>query len=139
MQLTKQTDYTFRILIYLASMQVSQTQIQCIADEFKLSKSPLMKIVNKLVNHGWVEAQRGKNGGIKLAVAPEKISLSDVVKLAEPNLEPVNCTEPPCKIFKPCELKHILLQARENYLNYLNGYSLADLLNKKTTQILHFT
>lgn len=139
MQLTKRTDYAFRALIYLASMNQDLTNIQRLADDFSLSKSHLMKIVNELVRHGWVEAVRGKYGGIRLGVEPESISVKDVVVLMEPNLEPVNCMEPPCVIYRPCILKGVLRDARDSYLDYLANYTVADLLDNKTTRALRFS
>lgn len=63
MQLTKQTDYAFRVLIYLGSQKADQlTTIQAIADSFDISKSHVMKVVQKLVSHGFVQSVRGPNG-----------------------------------------------------------------------------
>jgi len=51
MQLTKHTDYAFRVLIYLA-MQPTDTlaTIQEISEYFDISRNHMMKIVQKLAN-----------------------------------------------------------------------------------------
>ena len=136
MMLTKHTDYAFRVLIYLASMKQEQTTIQAIADVFGISKTHLMKIVNALVNKGWVASTRGKNGGIRLNIEAKQLSLKDIVVYMEHNLDPVNCTSPMCCIAGLCELKPILLDAQKEYLNVLEQYSLADLLDKNISQKL---
>lgn len=136
MQLTKHTDYAFRTLIYLASMEESLTTIQTITDKFDMSKSHLMKIVNKLVNQGWIEAIRGKNGGIRLGVDASEINVKDVVVLMEQTLSPVNCKEPVCGILKVCKLKNVLWEAQRGYLDYIGQYTLADLLDQATIDVV---
>jgi len=136
MQLTKHTDFAFRILIYLASTDEKLTRIQQLADGFDISKSHVMKIVNKLVHHGWVASVRGKNGGICLGSAPQDVRLKDVVVLMEQTLDPVNCQEPLCALTSACKLKGVLLKARDQYLDHLDQFTLADLVDRKTVNIV---
>ncbi len=136
MQLTKHTDYAFRILIYLASSDEPLSKIQQLADGFDISKSHVMKIVNKLVKQGWVASQRGKNGGIHLGVGAEEIRLDEVVVLMEKTLDPANCDQPPCALRTACQLKGILLQAQDQYLTHLRQFTLADLLNQASVDVV---
>jgi len=67
MQLTKHTDYAFRILTFLAALDKEKlTTIQQLTEGFDISKSHTMKIVNKLVHQNWIKSVRGKNGGVQL-------------------------------------------------------------------------
>lgn len=136
MQLTKHTDYAFRILIYLAASDQELCKIQQLADRFDISKSHVMKIVNKLVNKGWVTSLRGKNGGIHLGIAAEEITLDKVVVLMEKTLNPANCTQPLCTLRSVCQLKDILLQAQEQYLSHLQQFTLADILDQDTVDVV---
>lgn len=136
MQLTKHTDYAFRILMYLAAMQEERTTIQQMAESLDISKNHTMKIVNKLAHTGWLSASRGKNGGICLGVEPKRISARSVVELMEQTLVPVNCESPPCVLNQRCELKKILWDAQQQYLKHLAKFTLADLLNKATRDII---
>lgn len=139
MQLTKHTDYAFRVLIYLAGMQEERTTIQAITETFDISKTHLMKVVNELANKGWVNSTRGKNGGIQLGVEASEVNIRDVLMHMEKTLEPINCDTPLCHIKGICQLKPILMQAQNEYLNHLAQYSLADLINPKTVARLSFT
>lgn len=129
MQLTKHTDYAFRVLIYLGGMQEERTTINAITEKFGVSKTHLMKVVNELANEGWVKATRGKNGGICLGADPETISLRDVLVRMEKTLSPINCATPMCYINNICQLKPILVQAQESYLSHVGQYTLADLIS----------
>ena len=137
MQLTKHTDYAFRILIFLASLEKNKlTTIQQLTESFSISKSHAMKIVNKLVHQNWVEATRGKNGGVRLGVSANEITLRNVVDLMEKTLDPVNCDSPLCALKSACQLKGILCQAQELYLSHLDNYTLEDLANHQTTDVI---
>ncbi len=136
MQLTKHTDYAFRVLIYLAGLEGQKTTILTITEAFDISKTHLMKVVNALVNKGWIQSLRGKNGGIKLGVAASEISLRAVVEYMENTLDPINCESPMCRISGACLLKPILVDAQNQYLDYLGNFSIEDLINQNTTQVL---
>lgn len=140
MQLTKHTDYAFRVLIYLEGMEEERTTIQTISDFYDLSKTHMMKVVNELSNKGWVDSIRGKNGGIRLGVAAEDINLRAVLELMESNLDPINCDLPLCHLKSVCRLKPVLLQAQSEYLKHLGKYSLADIVNQATVDhVAHIT
>jgi len=129
MQLTKHTDYAFRVLIYLASLPETElVKIQDVADLFDISRNHIMKIVNKLARAGFVQSVRGNQGGIRLGAAAETINLRQVVELMEATLVPVNCHVPLCKLEKKCRLKGILFQAQADYLSSLENYTLADIV-----------
>lgn len=135
MQLTKQTDYAFRVLMALAAIPSSQLlQIQKIVDQYQISKSHVTKIVQKLVHHGYVEAVRGQKGGVRLAKPLAEIHLREIVELMENNLEAVNCNEPVCFIRSHCQLKTHLQKATQKYLGYLAGVTLADIMSPTIRQ-----
>ncbi len=136
MQLTKHTDYAFRVLIYLSNMQEERTTIQTISQTYDISKSHIMKVVNELVNKGWVDSIRGKNGGICLGVQPKDISLKDVILLMEKNLDPINCNSPVCYINGVCKLKSIVINANNQYLNHMGQYTLADVASPKIRDLI---
>ncbi len=137
MQLTKQTDFTFRTLIFLASMpESSPVQIQQIAKKYNISKSHVMKIVQKLVHHGYVTAKRGHNGGLSLGKLPNQISLKAIIQLMEQTLDPVNCAESGCILTGNCLLKSHLIEAQERYLAYLEHIYLSDIVTPRTKDIL---
>lgn len=128
MQLTKHTDYAFRVLIYLALNPPEQlATIQEISDYFDISRSHMMKIVQKLANAGFILSIRGKQGGIRLGKSGEEINLRAIVELMEATLKPVDCTSQPCRLNPGCALKGILFRGQQQYMDYLGQYTLADL------------
>lgn len=128
MKLSKQTDYAFRTLIFLAEQPADErVSIQQICAFFDVSPNHLSKVVMRLVRRGDVTAVRGKGGGIQLARPPSEISLLDIIKEFETTLQPINCTEQPCRILTQCRLKGILEGGVRAYMESLAPYSLADI------------
>lgn len=128
MRLTKHTDYAFRVLIYLASMPEDRiSTVQEIAEKFDVSRSHIMKIVQKLAGAGLIHASRGQHGGIRLGQPKESIDLRRVIELMEATLAPVNCDDLVCIIKKNCALKNILYEGQRQFLEHVERYTLADL------------
>ncbi len=93
MKLTNYSDYALRSLIYLAVKPEPQVlaNISDIAESYQISKSHLTKIIHQLGQLGYIETIRGKNGGIRLASAPEDINLGVLIKQIEPDFALVEC------------------------------------------------
>lgn len=138
MHLTQHTDYGLRVLIYTAVNSNTLVNIATIAETYGISRSHLMKVVTALVKGGFLNSVRGKCGGLKLADTPENISIGAVVRLLEP-VELVECmgADNRCKISPNCRLSGILGGAKRAFFNYLDGFTLADLLNRPTYNLLY--
>ena len=127
MQLTRYTDYSLRVLMYLAIHPGRLATIGEISDAYAISRNHLVKVVHELGGRGYVHTQRGKLGGISLARSPADINIGDVVRHTEKNLEVVNCTAPACPILPACDLMSVLFEARDAFLHVLDRDTLADI------------
>jgi len=137
MQLTKHTDYAFRILLFLLALpKEKKTTINAIVQRYGISRSHAMKVVNKLSNAGFISTKRGKFGGIALGKKPEEIKLDEVVRLMETSLKPINCQALNCILVQQCKLKSHLAHATNAFLDSLSQTSLADIASDKTAAIL---
>ncbi|MDH4274938.1 MAG: Rrf2 family transcriptional regulator [Gammaproteobacteria bacterium] len=136
MQLTLYTDYSLRVLLYLATQSETRATISEIADFHDISRNHLMKVVHNLALAGFVTSQRGKFGGLSLARAAERISIGEVVRQTEPNFHLVECFDSKasnCRIDGACVLKHLLFRASEEFLKTLDLYTLQDMLKPTVT------
>jgi len=129
MQLTRHTDYALRLLIYLAGVEGRRAQIAEVAEAQAISRTHLMKIANQLAHAGYIQAVRGRNGGINLGRDPQDINLGDVVRLTEPGCALVDCTG--CRLIARCNLPGVLDKASMAFQSVLSGYSLADLIRER--------
>ncbi|HHX2527994.1 TPA: RrF2 family transcriptional regulator [Neisseria subflava] len=138
MYLTQHTDYGLRVLVYTAINDDSLVNISTIAKTYNISKSHLMKVVTSLVKGGFLVSVRGKGGGLRLADVPEKINIGAVVRHLEP-MQVVECMgdNNECLITPSCRLTGIITGAIKAFFNHLDQYSLQDLLDKPTYDILY--
>ncbi|QQZ08797.1 Rrf2 family transcriptional regulator [Heyndrickxia vini] len=132
MRLTNYTDYSLRVLIYLASLEPGKlSNIKEIAEVYGISKNHLMKVTHELGKMGVIETIRGRNGGIRLAKSPKEINIGKIVRKTEEDFQLVECFDGKpgsCIISPVCGLKHLLNKALVAYLTVLDQYTLADIV-----------
>jgi Rrf2 family nitric oxide-sensitive transcriptional repressor len=137
MQLTRFTDYTLRVLISVGLSGDRGVTIGEIADQYAISRNHLMKVVHNLGRTGYLDTLRGKGGGLRLAVPPGEINLGRVVRETEGTFLLVPCFDPDnpemCTIAPVCVLKGVLHDGLRAFLDVLDRYSLADLLEPKNS------
>ena len=136
MQLTRYTDFSLRVLIFLAVRQEELVTIEEISSAYGISKAHLTKIVHQLGLAGYLETVRGRGGGLRLARPPERIRVGDVVRHTEA-MPLVECFDPKtshCRIEPVCELRGALNAALSAFLKTLDSYTLADLVGRRRAQ-----
>lgn len=129
MRLTLYTDYSLRVLIYLAYKKDQMVTISELADFYKISRNHLVKVVHNLGIQGYIQTTRGKNGGLKLARHANEIVIGDVVRKMEPDFELLECfnaVTDQCVITRSCSLKSVLIGARDDFLATLDKHTIAD-------------
>lgn len=136
MRLTSFTDYSLRVLIYLACEPGRRATIGEIAQAFQVSENHLTKVVHFLGQQGWVATVRGKGGGLALERPAERIVVGDVVRRTEGSTMPAECFDKEhntCTIARSCRLQGVLREAVEAFQSVLDGYTLADLVHNRAT------
>jgi len=131
MKLTDYTDYTLRVLIYLGLHPDELVTIRQVAEAYRISRNHLMKIVNQLSQSGLVAATRGRNGGVRLALPPERINIGAVVRATEADFRIVECFDQvnnQCVLSPACRLRAAMHEALEAFFRVLDGLTLADVI-----------
>ena len=130
MRLTTFTDYSLRVLIYLAVRDGQHATIREIAEAYGISRNHLMKVVQELSQKGYVAALRGKNGGLQLKKSPADIRIVALVREMENDLALTECLgdNNQCILTPACGLKIVLSDALQAFLATLDGYTLEDIL-----------
>ena len=132
MQLTRHTDYALRTLIQVALMpEGERLSVTEVTETYDLSRSHVMKIVQKLGHEGFLRNIRGKGGGIELGMHPEDINIGAVVRAMEANLQVIDCSLPYCRLLPECRLTGIFGEAMKAFLNVIDQYTLSDLLDNR--------
>ena len=130
MRLTVYSDYSLRLLMYLAVRPEGLATIPEVAKAYNISANHLMKVVHQLGQAGYIETVRGRRGGMRLGRSPEDIGLGELIRHTEPDMHIVPCFEPEnqdCPLRRACRLKSALDRASIAFLAVLDEYTLADL------------
>ena len=129
MRLTQFTDFGLRTLMRLAFEPQRVFTTEAIADEFRLSRHHLVKVVRGLRAAGYVETLRGAGGGFRLAQPPSAIRIGAVARRLEGRQPLVECFRADggaCVLTPRCRLKARLFAAREAFFSELDAVTLAD-------------
>ncbi len=90
MNLSQKCLYALRALFELARRQgQGPIRIAVIAESQRIPPRFLEVILGELKHAGYVVSRRGARGGYTLAVAPEKLSVGDVIRFVDGSLGPV--------------------------------------------------
>jgi len=131
MRLTRFTDYSLRVLIYLGQNTHNRVTITQVSEAYDISKNHLMKVVSNLTRLKIVSAQRGPGGGIQLNRLPEDISLNEIIRNTEKHFHKSDYKLPVDRHGATADtrLKNYLMSAMQAYLDALERFTLADVLD----------
>jgi Rrf2 family nitric oxide-sensitive transcriptional repressor len=132
--LTQFSDYSLRLVIYLACHPEQLVSVEQVSEAFRISRHHLVRVVQKLTDLGVVESQRGRGGGMRLAMRPSEINVGWLIRRTEPHLNLVECFDPgtnTCPIAPACGLKGALHLARQAFLGVLDEYNIQQFLARR--------
>lgn len=138
LRITTYTDYSLRVLMYLALRQGERATMQEIAEAFTVSGNHLRKVTHQLQRKGFIATARGKSGGMALAHPPADISIGHVVRQMEPDFRLVECmgaADGDCVIAPDCRLRNVLGRALAAFIQVLDDCTLADLMGPAATPL----
>jgi Rrf2 family nitric oxide-sensitive transcriptional repressor len=132
MRLTDYTDYSLRVLLYLAVHGEALSTIQDISQAYGISRNHLMKVVQQLAERGWVDTVRGRHGGLRIAAHTRELTVGEVVRATESDFALVACLPDqrgerrPCVISPQCRLRAALQAAGNAFLAELDRYTIGE-------------
>lgn len=93
MRITREADYAFRIMTYLAEYDGIIKDAKTISDELIIPLRFALKILHKLVNEKLVKSYKGVNGGYTLNLSSEKITLRHIFEAIDGELIISRCLD----------------------------------------------
>jgi Rrf2 family transcriptional regulator, nitric oxide-sensitive transcriptional repressor len=129
MRLTRFSDIGLRVLIYLerAGERPQPVTVAEIGKQFDIPLNHLVKVVGQLAKLGWVQATRGRNGGLRLAADPATLSIGQVLrKLEREDDELVDCEGTDCALKLDCQLRGMLRTGMKAFYEAMDRFTLAD-------------
>lgn len=134
MRITARTDYALRAAVELAAAEPGvPVKAERLADAQKVPLKFLENILASLRHAGLVESRRGPEGGYLLARPPEEITLADILAAVDGPLTALMEEHDHCE--GHCILQEVWVGVSDEMRTYLEGYTLADLVER--TKIGH--
>jgi Rrf2 family nitric oxide-sensitive transcriptional repressor len=133
MRLSTFTDYSLRVLMYLAAKPGRRATIAQVAEAFGVSEHHLVKVVHALGRAGWLANVRGKGGGLELAVPASDITVGEVVRHTEGPAVMAECFEEgnSCYITPDCRLRDVLVDSVKAFYAVLDKHTIADVVKNR--------
>jgi Rrf2 family transcriptional regulator, nitric oxide-sensitive transcriptional repressor len=133
MKLSTFTDYSLRLLMFLATRPGERATIAQVATAFGVSEHHLVKVAHSLGKAGWLANVRGKGGGLELAVPPEAIVIGEVVRHTEGRAVMAECFADgnECNITPQCRLRGVLAESVAALYGVLDRHTIADVVRNR--------
>jgi FeS assembly SUF system regulator len=130
LRVSKLTDYATEVMAVLAAAPARVHNAQELAERARLEAPTVSKLLKQLAQAGLVESFRGVNGGYRLARAPERISIADIVTAMEGPIGMTECSAQAglCDHETHCGVRVNWQRINDAIAGALAGVSLADML-----------
>lgn len=134
MQVSQKCQYTLRALFELAKQRDGRpVAVADIADAQAIPQRFLELILQGLKGNGLIESRRGNKGGYVIAVAPEKITVGDIIRAVDGSLAPVKCivgkNEELCRLKNRCAFIGVWQRAKKAIEQVYDHTTLQDLID----------
>ena len=129
MRVTARVDYAVRGATELALVHPGSLTADAIAARQQLPLAFTKQILSAMRRSGLVQSQRGGEGGYRLMVPPESISVADIVRVVEGPLADVRGEAPETLEYPPATevLRSLWIATRASLRAVLEHVTLADL------------
>ena len=134
MRLTRFSDIGLRVLLYLSRATEDRPPVTVaeVAAQFDLPANHVVKVVGHLARVGWIEATRGRHGGIRLKADASTLKVGVVLWELEGDAELADCEGQHCRLSGDCRLRDALKVGLNAFYDAMNGYTLADIAKDGT-------
>jgi Rrf2 family protein len=136
MKLSTKGRYGLRAVLDLAVHEDEEAvALSQIAERQGISMNYLEQLIAKLKKAGIVNGIRGAQGGYKLALPAEKISVGDILRALEGDLNPVDCSEVNkgdyvCSNSDQCVTKYVWKRISDSINDAVDGIKLSELVQE---------
>jgi Rrf2 family transcriptional regulator, iron-sulfur cluster assembly transcription factor len=129
---SRSAEYAIRAFIHLASVPGGKfAMVKQIAEQCDIPSHFLAKILQQLARKGFLRSSKGPTGGFTLRMAPEDITVLQIVDSVDGLTDYQRCpggmTE--CNDDQPCGMHDSWKALRSRIMEYLERTSIADLAN----------
>lgn len=134
MKLSTKSRYGLRAMIDLASREGDEpVSLSSVAQSQRISEAYLEQLFSKLKKAGLITSSRGAQGGYKLACDPKEVSVGDILRALEGNLEAAACpglSDTGCSSSEGCVTIYVWKKINESITNTVDSMHLDELVRE---------
>lgn len=136
LKLSTKGRYGLRAMIDLAiNSKEQKVSIKSISERQEISENYLERIIAVLKKEGYVTSSRGSQGGYSLTKEPKVISVGDILRALEGDLNPVDCSltndEKTCNEAEFCVTKFVWKRISDSINDVVNNITLQDMVDEQ--------
>jgi Rrf2 family transcriptional regulator, nitric oxide-sensitive transcriptional repressor len=131
MRLTIRSNLAMRTLMFCAVNPEGLVRKSDIASACNASENHLAQVINTLAHEGFIDTQRGRAGGLRLARPMAEIGIGEVLRTFEGRTAFAECFAPDsntCPLAGACRFRKVLERAVDAFYATMDGITLADLV-----------
>ncbi len=130
--ITRDTAYAVRALCFMAKSEKGVVSVTELVEKLKIPGPFLRKILQILNKKGLLRSYKGQGGGFRLAVAPNRVFLVDLMGIFQGPIRLNECIfkKRICPNIKTCNLKRGIDNIQKNVISELKDITLTSLLEK---------
>jgi len=131
MRLTTRTNLAMRTLMFCAVNGDRIVRKHEIAEACNASENHLAQVVNTLAQRGFIETQRGRSGGLRLARGMDEIGVGEVLRTFEAVLPFVECLDGEnntCPLCDACRFRDAIGAALDAFYTAMDRHTVGDLV-----------
>ncbi|MDQ2065242.1 Rrf2 family transcriptional regulator [Xinfangfangia sp. CPCC 101601] len=132
MRLTIRTNLAVRVLMHCAVNSGRLVRSADIAESCNASGNHLAQVIHRLQLCGYVDTQRGRQGGLTLSRPASEISMGELFRKFEASVPFTECFDPSsnsCPLAHACRMRRFLARATEAFYRELDEVTLEDLVD----------
>ncbi len=125
--ISRESDYAIRIVAYMAGVK-RQVKITELVDNLFLSKSIVIKIIQKLKKCGIVVTKTGKNGGLSLVDTVDEITIYQILNCMGFKSTINICAVRPviCELNPICDITNFFIDIQKDFERKLKSARIKD-------------
>ena len=138
LRLTKKSEYGIIALKHMLNQPAGTvSRAKEIAEIYNIPAEIMAKVLQRLVQTGFVQSSQGAKGGYILAKEADAISLSQIIESIEGPVGIVECVSDPdcnCMQLENCNINDPFRIIQRQFKTFLSSISLADINNEAQIQ-----
>lgn len=129
--ITRDTDYAVKSLVFIAKSKKDIVPVSTLVRKLKMPRPFLRRILQELNKNGIVKSYKGLGGGFQLALSPEEIFLTDIIKVFQGPARLNECIfrKKICSDMSSCILRMKIDDIERQVISALNSINISSLMD----------